>query len=135
MNLRVARTDAAMVLLLSEALVALVVYDIVMWRHGLSRMLSFVRNCTVAAPTASPEIIKRVCSAVETACVWYPRQALCLQRSAIMTCLMRRRGVPARLVIGTRVMPLLAHAWVEVNGVVINDWPRVQHAYTAIAQY
>jgi len=48
---------------------------------------------------------------------------------------LRRRGIPARLVIGTKVMPLLAHAWVEVDGVVINDWRRVQQAYVTIAQY
>ena len=124
-----------MVLLFWQALLGLVFYDVVMWRRGLSTMLRCVRNCKIVAHTATPEIIKRVGFAVETACIWYPRKALCLQRSAVTTYLLRRRGIPARLVIGTKVMPLLAHAWVEVNGVVINDWPRVQQAYVTIAQY
>ena len=124
-----------MVLLFWQALVGLVFYDVVMWRRGLSAMLCCVRNCNVAAHTATPEIVERVGSAVETACIWYPRKALCLQRSAVTTYLLRRQGIPARLVIGTKVMPLLAHAWVEINGVVINDWPRVQQAYVTIAQF
>jgi hypothetical protein len=33
------------------------------------------------------------------------------------------------MVIGVRVMPLLAHAWIEVDGKVVNDVPRVQQYY------
>jgi len=124
-----------MLFLFWQALLGLVFYDVVMWGRGLSTMLYCVRNCKVATQPATPEIVKRVGSTVETACIWYPRKVLCLQRSAVTTYLLRRRGIPARLVIGTKVMPLLAHAWVEVDGVVVNDWPRVQQAYVTIAQY
>jgi hypothetical protein len=124
-----------MVLLSCEALLGLVFYDIVIRVRGLSAMLLCVRHSKLAAHTANPEIIKHVGSAIETAYIWYPRKALCLQRSAVTTYLLRRRGIPAHLVIGTKVMPLLAHAWVEVDGAVVNDWPRVQQAFVRIAQY
>jgi hypothetical protein len=74
-----------------------------------------------------------VCSAVERACVWYPKRALCLQRSAVTACILRGEGVDAHMVVGVRTIPFLAHAWVEVRGAVINDWPRVRQLYPPLA--
>jgi transglutaminase superfamily protein len=37
--------------------------------------------------------------------------------------LLRARGVVARLLIGYRPVPFLSHAWVEVEGRVVNDSP------------
>jgi hypothetical protein len=77
----------------------------------------------------------RICSAVEKAAVWYPKTALCLQRSAVTTCLLRSQGIPARMTVGVRPMPFLAHAWVEVDGSVVNDWPRVRSFYQSLVSY
>jgi hypothetical protein len=33
------------------------------------------------------------------------------------------------MVIGVRPMPFLAHAWVEADGAVVNDWPKVKTFY------
>jgi hypothetical protein len=60
-------------------------------------------------------------NAVTTACILYPRSSRCLQRSAVVTRLLRRRGVTAELVIGCHPSPLRAHAWVEVAGKVVSD--------------
>jgi hypothetical protein len=65
--------------------------------------------------------VEVLCSAVDLACVWYWRQVLCLQRSAATVCLLRHYGVPAEMVIGAQHMPFCAHAWVEVQGRVVND--------------
>lgn len=81
------------------------------------------------------EAIGEVCSAVERACVWYPKKALCLQRSAVTACLLRKQGVAARMIVGARAMPMAAHAWVEVEGAVINDWPRVRKFYPPLSSY
>jgi hypothetical protein len=118
------------------ALLGLAWFDLVLWLLSLKSLCSLVRNwpLTSANPPYSP-IVGQVCRAVEKACVWYPRRALCLQRSAITTCLLRRMGIPARLTIGVRPMPLLAHAWVEVDGAVVNDWPRVQGFYHSLVSY
>jgi hypothetical protein len=76
--------------------------------------------------------IDRVCAAVNYACVWYPKRVLCLQRSVVTTCLLRRCGVPARMVMGARSLPFKAHAWTEVDGRAINERRDVQRIYSPL---
>jgi hypothetical protein len=46
-----------------------------------------------------------------------PGDTRCLTRSLVLTRLLARRGIPAKLVIGARATPdFLAHAWVECEG-------------------
>jgi hypothetical protein len=46
-----------------------------------------------------------------------PGDTRCLARSLVLTRLLARRGIPAKLVIGARADPdFLAHAWVECAG-------------------
>ncbi len=133
-----------------KALVGLAAFDLVLAVRSLKGLAATIQRVPVKSrkgpsgsdtPDASPDAsavageVAQVCAAVEKACVWYPKQAVCLQRSTVTTWLMRRHGVPARLVIGVRPMPFLAHAWVEVNGTVVNDWPRVSQFYPSLASY
>jgi hypothetical protein len=74
----------------------------------------------------------RVCEAVDTFCIWYPLLVLCLQRSAATTCVLRRYGVPAEMVIGVQKLPFRAHAWVECAGQAINDKLYVSEMYAAL---
>jgi hypothetical protein len=47
-----------------------------------------------------------------------PGDTRCLRRSLVLTRMLARRGIQARLVIGARTAPdFLAHAWVEHEGV------------------
>lgn len=69
---------------------------------------------------------------VEEACVWYCKRAACLQRSAVTTWLLRRHGVAAEMVIGFRPLPFESHAWVEVDGRVVNDRPQYQRAFRVL---
>jgi hypothetical protein len=80
-----------------------------------------------------PPVIERACTAMDVACFWYPKQVLCLQRSAATACLLRNHGVPAQMVIGVREFPFSAHAWVEVEGRTINDKPYTREMYTVLA--
>lgn len=80
-------------------------------------------------------LVGEICMAVEKACVWYPKKALCLQRSAVTTCILRSYGIPANLVVGVRSMPFLAHAWVEAEGSVVNDFPNVRKFYRMLTAY
>jgi hypothetical protein len=52
-----------------------------------------------------------------------------LQRSSVAVTLLRRHGIFAEMVIGAQRLPLKAHAWVEVDGRVVNDKPEVQTDY------
>jgi hypothetical protein len=72
------------------------------------------------------ELTAAVCNAVLIATCLYWKPVLCLQRSVCAVRLLRRRGIPARLVIGYRPVPFLSHAWVEVAGNVVNDSPAYQ---------
>jgi len=83
----------------------------------------------------NPTLMGEICAAVEKACVWYPKKALCLQRSAITACILRSYGIPARMIVGVRSMPFLAHAWVEAEGSVVNDFPNVRKFYRTVAAY
>jgi hypothetical protein len=80
-----------------------------------------VRNYPIRKRTPQPDAVRRVSSAVDMACIWYWKEVLCLQRSAVTACMLKRHGVPAQLVIGVQRMPFKAHAWVEVAGSVVND--------------
>ena len=76
--------------------------------------------------------VENICAAVDLASVWYWKQVLCLQRSAVAACLLRDSGVPAELVIGTQQMPFRAHAWVEVHGRVVNDTSYTNEMYAVL---
>jgi hypothetical protein len=60
---------------------------------------------------------------------------LCLQRSAATACLLKRCGIPAQMVIGAQQMPFKAHAWVEVDGRVVNDKPYMTEIYAVLDRF
>ena len=69
---------------------------------------------------------------VDLACVFYFKQVLCLQRSAAALILLRRHGWAAEMVIGAQVLPFKSHAWVEINGSVVNDKPYMREIYQVL---
>jgi hypothetical protein len=92
-------------------------------------MHRMVKDWKVIQRANQSEVIDRVCKVVNYACVWYPKQSLCLQRSFVTTYLLRKRGVPAQMVLGAQKLPFKAHAWVEVDGRAINERSNVQAIY------
>jgi Transglutaminase-like superfamily len=60
-----------------------------------------------------------------------PWPATCLTRSLVLVRMLRRRGAAARLCIGVRLEggALDAHAWVELEGIPVNDAPDVGVRY------
>ena len=64
---------------------------------------------------------EQACRAINLACVFYFKQVACLQRCSALVFLLRGLGIPATLVLGAQRLPFKAHAWVEVNGCVVND--------------
>jgi len=60
-----------------------------------------------------------------------PWPATCLTRSLVLVRMLRRRGAAARLCIGVRLVhgALDAHAWVELEGIPMNDAPDVASTY------
>ena len=91
-----------------------------------------MRKYPVGNQPAAPGAVERICSAVDMACIWYWKEALCLQRSAATACLLKQYGVLAQMVIGAQQMPFKAHAWVEVDGRVVNDKPYTPEMYAVL---
>lgn len=117
---------------LLRALTALLVFDLVLSLGGFGKLYRLVKRWPVRRKAANAERIRRVCDAVDRAGVIYPRHSLCLQRSAVAACLLRSEGLDARMVIGCRKLPFMGHAWVEVDGQVVNDSIAVQHLYARL---
>ena len=116
-------------ILFFQAVFMLFVYDILSALCRFQTIYSMVRGWKVKNKTDGSDIIDRVCMAVNYACVWYPKQALCLQRSFVTTYLLRNRGAAAQMILGAQKLPFKAHAWVEVNGRAINERSNVQGTY------
>jgi hypothetical protein len=118
-----------MLSLVVQAYLKLIHFDLHLARKDFAALHNAVRKCPVANKPASPDAVEQICSAVDMACIWYWKEARCLQRSAATACLLKRHGVPARMVIGAQQMPFKAHAWVEVDGRVVNDKPYMPEMY------
>jgi len=118
-----------MELLIAKALGELAVFDLMGYGRSFVRLHSNIRNRMVADRTPPPNIIDRVCFAVNNACVWYPKRVLCLQRATVITRLLRTYGVSAQMVLGAQRLPFKAHAWVEVNGHPINERQNVREIF------
>lgn len=115
------------------AFMGLAAVDLVLKLGGFRSLYWAVKRWPVSRRgIAAPGTIARVRHAVDRACVFYLGSALCLQRSAVTTCLLRARAVPAQMVIACRKMPFRGHAWVEVNGRVVNDTRIVRESYSVL---
>jgi hypothetical protein len=69
------------------------------------------------------DVERELCEAMLLATCFYIKPVMCLQHSVCTGRLLRWHGVPATVTIGYRLNPFMAHAWVEVNGRVVNDSP------------
>ena len=117
--------------LVCQAWWSLVLFDLLSL-GGFKRVHAVVRRWPTAARQPSDTIVADACRAVEEACVWYLKRVHCLQRSTVATWLLRWRGVRAQLVIGYRPKPVDSHAWVEVDGKVVNDRPQYQKHFLVL---
>lgn len=120
------------------ALVMLTVTGIAMRVQGMNMLHRVVRSCPVMASVThgqQADIVRTWTAALNRAHTLYLSRTWCLQRAASLTCLLRLRGVDAVLVIGVQKMPFYAHAWVEVDGSVVNDEPSLQTQYAVISRW
>ena len=115
-----------------QALCQILRFEYYVHRGDFALLYQNVRDCSRSASVAPLAKIGRLCRVIDIVCVWYPKRVLCLQRSAATTCLLRKHGLPAQLVIGVQNPPFKAHAWVGVEGHVVNDKPYVPEMYAAL---
>ncbi len=118
--------------LVLKAYLKLIHFDLYLARGSFAALYNKVRKYPVGKRAPSPGAVERICSAIDMACIWYWKEALCLQRSAATACLLKQYGVLAQMVIGAQQMPFKAHAWVEVGGHVVNDKPYTPEMYAVL---
>ncbi len=118
--------------LVLRAYLKLIYFDLYLARGNFSALYDRVRSYPIGKKAETADAIEGICFAMDIACMWYWKEALCLQRSAATACLLKRYGVPAQMVIGAKQMPFKAHAWVEVGGRVVNDKPYMPEIYAVL---
>jgi hypothetical protein len=102
-------------------------------RYDLAQALLGFRGIHKNLPTRafrqcanSPELEAAVSEALNRIVPFYLKRVQCLQRSVVTARVLCAYGAQAEVVIGYRLAPFLAHAWVEVGGRVVNDSPAFQ---------
>jgi hypothetical protein len=118
--------------LVFEAYLRLLWFEVYLVRADFSALYNRVRDFPVLPTTPAPLTMQAICHAVDLASVLYSKQVLCLQRSAVTVCVLRRHGFRAQLVIGAQHMPFKSHAWVEVEGCVVNDKAYIPEIYSVL---
>jgi hypothetical protein len=109
------------------AFIGLAAFDLLLKFAGFQSLIRKVERWPTTEPhTTDREICRRVRAMVDRAQMYYPKKAMCLQHSAVVTCLLRRRGVPAKMVLAAQEFPVRVHAWAEVDGKVVNDFQSVR---------
>lgn len=95
-----------------------------------ARLVRLARRRASRLPAADAmEVSRRLAWIVEVVARRGPWPANCLQRSVVLWWFLRRRGISSEIRIGVRRRPATAsgsqgldfHAWVELDGVVLND--------------
>src|SRR5260370_40304920 len=85
-----------------KALIGLLAFDLLLLVRNFATLHRVVRNWKLSGARVPPDATDRVCDAVNHARSWYPKRALCLQRSAVTACLLRSCGVGAQMIIGAQ---------------------------------
>lgn len=104
-----------------RAYVELIAHDLFMARHDFASLALRVKDFPLQSNVDQAAATEHITFALDVACCCYPKRALCLQRSAVLVKMLRHNGIPAHMVIGAQKLPFKAHAWVEVDGQIIND--------------
>jgi len=118
----------------AAALLMLTTADVILKIGGFRTLHLTVKRWKVGRSSPHANTIEDGCETVERACVWHPKQKLCLQKSAVATCLLRSLGIPAEMVIGVHKMPFYGHCWVEVDSRVVNDHKNVQTFFHVLSR-
>ena len=91
---------------------------------GLGRVKAWVRQ--IATEPRRPDAFEEICAlgrVVNAAANHALLPVTCLSRSVVLHCMLKQRGVFSDLRIGVRLRDsaLEAHAWVECEGIPVND--------------
>jgi hypothetical protein len=113
----------------------LMYFDFIMKFRDLKALRNVLRRRLARSSSdLSAPSNEQLCRAMDYACVFYFKKVLCLQRSAATTVLLRRYGRDANMITGAQILPFRSHAWVEIQGSVVNDKPYMRDIYQVLDQ-
>jgi hypothetical protein len=97
-----------------------------------TRFLNFVMKSQKRDEQSLPmDHVRKVAYLVNVAAYNLPVRANCLQRSLVLWWMLRREGIISKVRFGARKESngLTAHAWVELNEIVLNDSDDIAQKY------
>lgn len=115
-----------------EAWLLLFYFDWLMRFYDFEAVHEAVRKQSLRKGRVYGRNPESLCREIDLACVFYFKRVLCLQRSAATAVLLRRHGWTAEMVIGVQMLPFQSHAWVEVDGRIVNDRPYVRDRFEVL---
>ena len=124
------------VLLLPVIHLALLLLGYSRLRKGMEKLLP-LKSIDISPPDAeNTQQARDIARIVSIAARHGLYRATCLRRSLLFWWFLRGRGIQSRVCFGVRKMDhqLEAHAWVEYQGIVINDSERVREAYQLLEE-
>lgn len=110
----------------------LLVLEYPLRRKDFAAVYERVRRAPIATRIKKTPEATQICRTVDVAAALYFHKVLCLQKSAAAVCLLKRHGFPGQLVVGVQQRPFAAHAWVELDGTVVNDKPYMPEIYAVL---
>jgi len=101
------------------------------WKRLVEHFSPPVPRRQIPEPATQLEMAERITRAARSAERHGPGTPNCLERSLTLWWLLRREAIEGELHIGARKSEsrFEAHAWVELDGVVLNDSPNVHKHY------
>jgi hypothetical protein len=80
--------------------------------------------------------IRQIVRMVKLAAKYSPPWITCLRKSLVLWYLLRRKGIETELQIGSRLNDgkFEGHAWIEYQGIVLNDNPSVRESFVVFKQ-
>jgi hypothetical protein len=111
---------------LAEAMCLIATTKLLLGILGFERTWRWIQQLASHVPPLTEvdrAAVSRAEYTIALAAALYPGRAACLERSLALYWYLRRRGVGISFQIGVQMYPFLAHAWVELDGRVINDIP------------
>jgi hypothetical protein len=106
--------------LMMRAFLDIVYIEAVMAMRGMRGLKNVVARTPIRTRGDNRSEMATIIRSMNRACIYYFKPILCLQRAAVVTRLLRRRGIPATLVLGCQIAPVRSHAWVEVDGQIVS---------------
>ncbi|MDB9313333.1 lasso peptide biosynthesis B2 protein [Spirulina sp. CS-785/01] len=105
-------------------------------RRGLKgtqgRLLGVYRRLWGVRFSSEGGAVQRTREMVQVAVGYWPGEVNCLARSLVLWALLHRQGIEADFRIGVRQQEqFTAHAWVEYQGIPLNDVPEVYKNFVA----